>query len=196
MEPQVAMTCPILPGIGGGAKMSKSLGNYVGVTESPFDMHSKIMSIPDTLMKEYYALLTSVAEDAIDTMCDSSKTHPKAAKERLGRTIVSQYHGEAAADGAMEEWRKKFSEKAIPAEIPEVGLAPLSAEGKVSLAKVVAAARGCSASEARRLIEQGGVEIDGKKATDPKASHPLAELEGRLLKIGKKNEFFRLVSSK
>ena len=196
MEAQVALTCPILPGIHGGAKMSKSLNNYVGVTEAPLEMHSKLMSIPDTLMKEYYTLLTSVPEDAIDTMCDSTKTHPKSAKERLARTIVSQYHGDAAAEAAMADWRKKFSDKAIPADIPEVDITSLAADGKVSLAKAVAAARKCSASEARRLIEQGGVELDGKKASDPKAAPPLAQLEGRLLKIGKKNEFFRLVTSK
>jgi len=196
MEPQVALTCPILPGIHGGAKMSKSLGNYVGVTEAPFEMHSKLMSIPDTLMKEYYTLLTSAPEDEIDTMCDATKTHPKSAKERLARTIVTLYHGEPAAEAAMAEWRKKFSEKAIPADIPEVDISALAADGKASLAKVVAAARRCSSSEARRLIEQGGVELDGKKATDPKAAPPLAQLEGRLLKIGKKNEFFRLITSK
>ena len=196
MEAQVAMTCPILPGIHGGAKMSKSLGNYVGVTEAPFEMHSKLMSIPDTLMKEYYTLLTAVPEDAIDTMCDTTKTHPKSAKERLGRTIVSQYHGDAAAEAAMADWRKKFSEKAVPTDIPEVDISSLAADGKASLAKVVAAARKCSASEARRLIEQGGVELDGKKATDPKSAPPVDQLEGKVLKIGKKNEFFRLVTSK
>ncbi len=196
MEPQVALTCPILPGIHGGAKMSKSLDNYVGVTEIPFEMHSKIMSIPDALMREYYTLLTSAPEDEIDTMCDATKTHPKAAKERLARTIVTQYHGEVAAEAAMSEWRKKFSEKAVPDNVPDVPLGPHVANGKVSLAKLVAAARKCSASEARRLIEQGGVEIDGKKATDPKAAPPVGELEGKLLKIGKKNEFFRLVTSK
>jgi tyrosyl-tRNA synthetase len=193
LEPQVALTCPILPGIHGGAKMSKSLGNYVGVTEPAFEMYSKLMSIPDALMREYYTLLTAVPEDAIETMCDPGKTHPKAAKERLGRTIVSAYHGEAAGESAMAEWRKKFSEKAVPDVIPEVPLGPLSVDGKVSFAKLVAEARGCSASEARRLIEQGGVEFDGKKLADPKASSPAADLAGKLLKIGKKNEFFRLV---
>ena len=159
MEPQVALTCPILPGIHGGAKMSKSLGNYVGVTEPPFEMYSKLMSIPDALMKEYYTLLTPVPEDEVDTMCDAKKTHPKAAKERLGRTIVSEYHGEAAAGSAMAEWRKKFSDKAVPDQVPEVDLAGLVSAGKVSVAKVVAAARKCSASEARRLIEQRRAEF-------------------------------------
>ena len=196
MEPQVALTCPILPGIHGGAKMSKSLGNYVGVTEAPFEMHSKLMSIPDTLMREYYTLLTPVPEDAIDTMCDPGKTHPKAAKERLARTIVSQYHGDPAAEGAMGDWRKKFSDKAVPDDVPKVDLSPMAVDGKASLAKVVAAARKGSVSDARRLIEQGGVEIEGKRVTDPKASLPVAQLDGKLLKIGKKNEFFRLVTSK
>jgi tyrosyl-tRNA synthetase len=196
MEPQVALTCPILPGIHGGAKMSKSLGNYVGVTEPAVEMYAKLMSIPDTLMREYYALLTSVPEDAIDTMCDAAKTHPKAAKERLARTIVSSYHGDDSAEAAMTEWRKKFSDKAVPDQVPEVSLDPLAVGGKVSLAKVVAVARRSSASEARRLIEQGGVEIEGKRMTDPKGSLPVGDLSGRMMKIGKKNEFFRLVSSK
>jgi tyrosyl-tRNA synthetase len=193
MDPQVALTCPILPGIGGGAKMSKSLGNYVGVTEDALEMHSKLMSIPDSLMREYYTLLTSVPEDAIDTMCDAAKTHPKSAKERLARTIVSQYHGDAAGEAAMGEWRRKFSDKAVPENVPDVALDPLAAEGKVSLAKLVAAGRKCSASEARRLIEQGGVEIDEKRVENPKESRPAGELRGKLMKIGKKNEYFRLV---
>lgn len=196
MEPQVALTCPILPGIHGGAKMSKSLGNYVGVTEPAVEMHAKLMSIPDTLMREYYSLLTSVPEDAIDTMCDATKTHPKAAKERLARTIVSSYHGDDSAEAAMAEWRKKFSDKAVPDQVPEVSLDPLAVGGQVSLARVVAVARQSSASEARRLIEQGGVEIEGKRMTDPKGSLPVGDLSGRLMKIGKKNEFFRLVSTK
>ncbi|HEY3225488.1 MAG TPA: tyrosine--tRNA ligase [Planctomycetota bacterium] len=196
MEPQVALTTPILPGIHGGPKMSKSLGNYVGVTEAPFEMYSKLMSIPDSLMREYYTLLTSVPEDEIDTMCDAGKTHPKAAKDRLARAIVSSYHPTADADAAAAEWKKKFSDKAVPDQVPEISLDALAVGGKVSLTKVVAAARKCSASDARRLIEQGGVEIDGKKATDSKGALPLDRLTGRLLKIGKKNEFFRLTSSK
>jgi tyrosyl-tRNA synthetase len=194
-EPQVAMTCPILPGIHGGEKMSKSLGNYVGVTEAPFEMYSKIMSIPDDLMKTYYTLLTSVPEDAIDTMCDAKKTHPKAAKERLARTIVSDYHP-AAADAAAEEWRKKFSEKAVPEKVPDLPLDPHAEGIKVPIVKLVAAARKCSTSDARRLLVQGAVEIDGKRVENPREIRSLPDLKGKLLKIGKKNEFFRLTSSK
>ena len=190
------MTTPLLEGLDGTEKMSKSLGNYVGVTEAPFEMYSKLLSIPDSLMREYYTLLTSVPEDEIDTMCDPGKTHPKAAKDRLARAIVSSYHPAAEADAAAAEWKKKFSDKAVPDQVPEISLDSLAADGKVSLAKVVAAARKCSASEARRLIEQGGVEIDGKKAVDSKSALPLDRLAGKLLKIGKKNEFFRLTSSK
>jgi len=194
-EAQVAMTCPILPGIHGGEKMSKSLNNYVGVTEAPFEMYSKIMSIPDDLMKTYYTLLTSVPEDAIDTMCDPKKTHPKAGKERLARTIVSDYHP-GAADAAADEWRKKFSEKAVPQDVPEFNIHPYEEKLGVRLVKVVAAILNCSGSDARRLIEQGGVEVGGKKVLDTKKPLSTEALVDQLLKIGKKNKFFRIISSK
>ncbi|MBI4563172.1 MAG: tyrosine--tRNA ligase [Planctomycetes bacterium] len=200
MEPQVALTCPILPGLHGGEKMSKSLGNHVGITESAFEMFSKIMSIPDALMKEYYALLTGLPSDEIETMCDSRRTHPRSAKMRLASTIAGSYHPGAEADQAADEWRRRFSEKAVPETAPEISVDPfVEAAGrdlKVRFVKLVAAARGSSASDARRLIVQGGVEVEGRKLTDATHLVPLQELVGKLLKIGKKNEFFRVTTSK
>ncbi len=196
LEPQVALTCPILPGLSGGEKMSKSLNNHVGINESAFDMYSKILSIPDALMPEYYTLLTRVPEDELATMCDPAKTHPKAAKDRLARLIAGSYHPAEEADRAAAEWTKRFSEKAVPDQVPEVVVDSLVEEGGVRPGKLVALARKCSSSEARRLIEQGGVEVDGVKLVEAVKPLPLADLKGKLLKIGKKNEFFRIVSSK
>lgn len=196
MEPQVALTCPILPGLSGGEKMSKSLGNHVGITEGAFDMYSKILSIPDALMKEYYTLLTSVPEDEISTMCDVAKTHPKSAKDRLARLVAATYHDAAAVDAAASEWKRRFSDRAVPDQVPELSAAPFierkeGAEG-VRFGKLVAAALGVSSSEARRLIEQGGAEVDGRKITEAVKPIPVADLAGRVLKLGKKNQFFRI----
>ena len=199
LEPQVAMTCPILPGTGGGDKMSKSLNNHIGISEPAFDMYSKAMSIPDSLMKEYYTLLTSVPLDAVETMCDTTKTHPKAAKDRLARAIILAFHPEKVADDAAAEWKRKFSDKEQPQEMPEISAEPyVEMKDGVSLvkfAKLVAAARRVSVSDARRLIEQGGVEVDGKKITEATKGIPLADLGGKVMKIGKKNDFYRIKGS-
>jgi tyrosyl-tRNA synthetase len=182
MDPQVALTTPILTGLDGHDKMSKSLGNHIGVLADPFEMYSRTMAIPDAIMKEWYTLLTNLPADEVDRL--TSKTHPKAAKDRLAREIVQGYHP-GKADEAAQEWDKKFSkgevtdakELDVPAEIGIVDLVVLT--GLVP-----------SKSEARRMIEQGGIEIDGQKVTDPKAVvQPKA---GMILKVGKKKNYFRL----
>ncbi|HXG61833.1 MAG TPA: tyrosine--tRNA ligase [Planctomycetota bacterium] len=186
MEPQVAMTTPILTGTDGRERMSKSLGNYIGVAMEPFEMYSRVMSIPDAAMKEWYTLLTSLPVDEIDRMCDPAKTHPKSAKDRLGREITAAYHGRDQADAAAAEWDKVVARKETPTEVPRLEV-PAEA-GVVDLLMLTRIPP--SKSEARRLVEQGGVEVDGVRVTDPKAV--LKVKEGALLRVGKKNRYFKL----
>lgn len=185
-EPQVAMTTPILTGLDGQDKMSKSLQNHVGVSMDPFEMYSKVMSMPDEKMKEWYTLLTSLPMDEIDRLC--TKIHPKMAKDRLGREIVSGFH-QGKADQAAGEWDLRFvkGEVVAPEDLQvraEIGIADL-----VFLTKVPA-----SKADAKRLVEQGGVELDGQKIVD--LTSVLQVKEGMILKVGKKKRFFKLTPEK
>jgi tyrosyl-tRNA synthetase len=186
LEPQVAMTTPILTGTDGRERMSKSLGNYIGVSMEPLEMYSRVMSIPDAAMKDWYTLLTSLPPDEVDRMCDPSKTHPKAAKDRLGREIVATYHGRDRADEAAAEWDKVVARKETPTEVPRLEVPPEAGLVELLMLTRIPPSR----SEARRLVEQGGVEVDGIKVTDPKAV--LKVKEGTLLRVGKKNRYFKL----
>jgi tyrosyl-tRNA synthetase len=187
LEPQVALTTPILEGLDGEQKMSKSLGNHIGVSWTPRDMHFALMRVPDALMKSYFTLLTTVEEDRIARLCDSQKTHPKEAKVLLAKEVVKGYHGQEASDAAAAEWDQQVSRGEIPKDVPE-----LPVEAKITALKLVMLTRiPPSNSEGRRLIEQGGVELDGRKLADPKAE--LAFKGGEILRVGKKNRYFRLV---
>lgn len=184
-EPQVALTTPILTGLDGHDKMSKSLGNHIGVSMEPFDMYSKVMSMPDTIMKEWYTLLTLLPIDEIERLCDPAKTHPKMAKDRLGREIVKGYHP-GKEDGAAAEWDSKFSKKLVPDEMPDLDVpAEIGIVDLVMLTKLYA-----SKSEAKRVIEQGGVEMDGVKITDLKTV--IKVKGGEVLRVGKKQKYFKL----
>jgi tyrosyl-tRNA synthetase len=186
-EPQVVMTTPLLVGLDGVNKMSKSLGNYVGITEPPETIFGKMMSISDELMIKYYELLSDigVAELALLTagLSDGSR-HPMDAKVALAREIVARFHGAASAREAEDGFRGRFSRKEFPDDARRVELA---ADGGTSdLATVVSRVSGSftSKSAARRLIAQGGVEVNGERATDPAVLLPFpAEIR---LKIGKK----------
>jgi tyrosyl-tRNA synthetase len=186
-EPQVVMTTPLLVGLDGVNKMSKSLGNYVGITEPPEAIFGKMMSISDELMVMYYELLSDigVAELALLTagLSDGSR-HPMDAKVALAREIVGRFHGAAAAREAEDGFRGRFSRKEFPDDARRVELAVDG--GASDLATVVSRASGSftSKSAARRLIAQGGVEVNGERATDPAVLLP-SPAEVRL-KIGKK----------
>jgi tyrosyl-tRNA synthetase len=187
MDAQVALTTPILTGLDGHDKMSKSLGNHIGVSMDAFEMYSKVMSMPDAIMKEWYTLLTSLPLDEIERLC--SKMHPKAAKDRLAREIVSGYHP-GKADAAAEEWDSKFSKGETPKEMPELDVpAEIGVVDLVMLTKIPP-----SKSEAKRLIEQGGVELDGQKTADLKTV--VKAKGGEILRVGKKQKYFRLKISK
>jgi tyrosyl-tRNA synthetase len=186
-EPQVVMTTPLLVGLDGVNKMGKSLGNYVGITEDPETIFGKLMSVSDELMLTYYELLSDVSVAGLAALrsglADGS-VHPMDAKVALARELVARFHGAAAARAAADGFRRRFSAKEFPEDAPRVEIS--APGGKADLATVVSSVSRTftSKSAARRLIAQGGVEVDGERASDPAAVLPTAR-EYRL-KIGKK----------
>lgn len=180
--PQAIITMPILEGTDGVNKMSKSLGNYIGVSEQPKEMFGKVMSISDELMWRYYGLLLQCDNKQID---EYKKLHPMDMKKQLARRIVAQYWDEKDAENAQEEFEKVFSKRQNPDEIKEIEVA--GAIGIVELIRKTGAVT--SNGEARRLIQQGGIEIDGNKITDTNLK--LEPKKGAVIKIGKR-QFFRI----
>ena len=189
LEPQVAITYPLLVGTDGKQKMSKSLGNYVGITEPPQEMFGKLMSIPDDLIPEYLRLLLDYEPDEIEEIrrkMASGEVNPRDVKDEMAQKIVAQYHGEEAARQASEEFRRVFSQRQLPSEMPEVEIGPEDLkDGKVWIVRLVRKAGFASSnSEARRLIRQGGVSIDGQTVADENAELELSG--GEVLKVGKR----------
>jgi tyrosyl-tRNA synthetase len=190
---QVALTMPILVGLDGERKMSKSLGNSVGITEGPGEMFGKLMSISDDLMWSYYELLTDLGPPAIVRLREEVRTgdlHPRDAKMQLAYSIIAGFHGEEAAKKASEEFRRVFRDRKAPEQAPRRTLGrgePKRLTALLVQLKVVA-----SRSEAERLIKQGGVEIDGQRVLDVKKEIELAKPGEYLLRAGKRR-FLRLV---
>jgi len=173
---QVAMMLPILEGLDGTQKMSKSLGNSVGVSEPPTQMFGKLMSIPDELMPKYYELLLTETLPA--------GTHPMVAKKELGRRIVARFHSEADAQHALDDFNTRFSNKNLAdADLPAFTLPPECDIVSIVVAAFASVGAQRSRSDARRLIEQGSVQWNGEKITDPKAVLP-ADATG-ILKLDK-----------
>ena len=189
-EAQVALTVPILEGLDGVQKMSKSLGNYVGITEPPADMYCKLMSVSDALMFRYLELVTRVPEDEIARL---RGLHPMEAKKRLARTVTAMYHGEDGAAAAEAAFARVVQAREVPDNIDLVRLS--TASGREPMWRVVVlAGMAPSNSEARRLIQQGAVEVDGSRVSDP--LHKVeASGESRLLQVGKR-KFKRFVLEK
>jgi tyrosyl-tRNA synthetase len=190
---QVAFTMPILVGLDGERKMSKSLGNYIGITEAPGQMFGKLMSISDVLMWPYYELLTDFPWPVIVRLREEVRTgvlHPMEAKMQLAHAIIAGFHGEEAAKKAAEEFRRVFRDRQAPEEAPRHTLAR-SAPKRLSalLAELKLAA---SRAEAERLIKQGGVEIDGQRVDDVRREIDLSKPGEFLLRAGKK-KFLRIV---
>lgn len=185
LEPQVAMTFPLLVGTDGEAKMSKSFGNYIGITEPPREMFGKVMSIPDHLMRQYFELCTDVPPEEVDRLC-SPAVHPRDAKERLAREIVTLYHGSDSAERAAQEFRRVFAQGGLPDEVPELTLEPKVLDGgRLWVVRLlVMAGLASSNSEARRAIAQRGVRIDGDVVTDPNLEVEVTD--GMLLQLGKR----------
>ena len=190
---EVAVTMPILVGLDGERKMSKSLGNYVGITEAPGEMFGKLMSISDELMWSYYELLTDFTSPVIVRLREEVRTgvlHPKKAKMQLAHNIVAGFHGEEAARRAGEEFERVFSGRQAPEEAPQQVLARGPAK-KLSML-LVELKLAASRSEAERLMKQGGVEIDGKRSDDVKYEIDLSKPGEFLLRAGKK-KFLKIV---
>lgn len=167
MEPQCVLMMPLLVGLDGVVKMSKSKHNYIGVTEAPKEMFGKIMSISDDLMWSYYDLLSFKNVDeikAVHDKCNSGEMNPRDAKIELGREIVARYHGEDAANAAVEGFKSQFAKGALPDDIPEVTVTSTTIPNLLKDAGLCA-----STSDAMRMIKQSAVKCDGKVITDKSA---------------------------
>jgi tyrosyl-tRNA synthetase len=192
-ESQVCMTMPILVGLDGQRKMSKSLGNYVGITEPPGEMFGKLMSVPDDLMWSYWQLLTVLTDNDITDLrrkVAAGQAHPMSVKTALAKRIVCDFHGNEAAERAANEFQRVFRDRQAPEEAPIIKLPRGPAKKLTALLvdlKLIA-----SKSEAERLIKQGGVEIDGARADDPRKDIDLSKPADFLLRAGKK-KFVRIV---
>jgi tyrosyl-tRNA synthetase len=190
MEPQVAMTMPLLVGTDGVKKMSQSIGNYIGVEDPAEEMFGKTMSIPDTSMVEWFRLAADVDPEevsAIESGLASGDLHPGETKRRLARAVTALYWGEAAAEEAERSFDQVFRLGGIPDEIEPF---PLSEEDPVTIPSLIRDALGLSGSEARRLLAQGAVKLDGEVVQAQELGR--SELEGRVLQVGKRR-FVRLV---
>ena len=187
--PQVVLTMPLLEGLDGKEKMSKSLGNYVGITEPPGEMYGKLMSVSDELMWRYYELLSSLGEAKVREQQEGVRTgtlHPMRIKEQLALDIVGQFHTVEAARQAREEFARVHRERRVPSEIEE---RLLRRPGNVlSLAELLhAVGLAASRSEARRLVAQGGVRIDGEVQTDPMGRVTIEADRAILLQVGRRH---------
>ncbi|MDG6026042.1 MAG: tyrosine--tRNA ligase [Candidatus Brocadia sp.] len=185
VEPQVALTTPLLEGIDGNKKMSKSLGNYIGVTESPREMFGKAMSIPDNLMRKYFELATDLHANEINKLLDAH-THPRVAKAALAKAMILRYHYAEEAEAAAAEFDRVFKEHELPDKIPDIEISGSElADGKIWIAKlIVLCGFAATNSEARRLVQQGGVSINNGSINDPTLNIELQP--GIILKVGKR----------
>ena len=188
IEPQVVMTLPLLEGLDGVEKMSKSLGNYVAVEDPPVDMFGKLMSVSDDLMWKYWLLLTDRTEVEIDAerqRVASGERHPMDVKKELATVIVAEFHSAEEGAKARAEFERVFSKGKLPQDIPELDLEV--SEETVLLSKVLVETELASSnSEARRLIKQGGVKVDGETAVEIKQMVGTAGPQPVLLQVGKR----------
>lgn len=195
MEPQVAVLMPILVGTDGVEKMSKSLENYIGINESPKQIYGKTLSIPDTLIHDYFVLTTNVSVTDIRDIkrqLEDSTTNPRDLKRRLARELVTLYHNAQAAEAAEAEFDRVFVQRSLPDEVPEftihhnddsIGIIQLLTETKLV----------ASRSEARRMIEQGGVSVDGERIVDD--SSTVALEKSVVVRVGKR-KFLRVIKAR
>ena len=183
-EPQVVITMPLLEGLDGIQKMSKSLGNYIGIDEEPKEMYGKAMSIPDELMMRYFMLVTDMPiedQEDMEKRLESGELHPRDAKMQLARTIVRLYHGEEAALEAEEEFKRVFQQRALPTDIPEYAM---DAPTEPIFVPQFCTDAGLTASngEARRSIKAGAFKVNGEKYTEEN----LTLEDGMIVQVGKR----------
>lgn len=185
MEKQIGIFMPILEGIDGVEKMSKSLGNYIGIDENKNDMYVKVMSIPDSMIIKYYELVTDIHPDELDKIKESlnvTDVNPRDVKMSLAKEIVRLYHGEEASNEAEEYFKTIFQKNSIPEDIKEFKI-DTNNEATCSIVKAMTLAGFVdSLSEAKRLVEQGGVKVNGEKVTDKNAEIS----SGEVIQVGKK----------
>jgi tyrosyl-tRNA synthetase len=184
--PQVVMVMPMLVGTDGAEKMSKSLGNYIGVSDPPSEMFGKTMRIPDALMPNYFDLLTTRTQPEVRTLCDPGKTHPRQAKVTLARDIVTQFYDAATADREADLFDRVFRDGGLRDDIPEVAIrrAEIGGDGLLpgKLLKLLGLVD--SNMEGTRQVKQGGVSIDNQKLSDPQAR--IAPTDGMIVRVGKR----------
>ena len=183
------MTMPILVGTDGVEKMSKSLGNYIAICDEPDQMFGKTMSIPDTLIYDYFRLATDISADELEEIkrqLEQPDINPMTLKKSLARRLVEIYHGPGAADAAQAGFEKQFSKREVPDDIPDLLIE--SADDKMWLPRVITASGIVKTNgAAMRLIKQGGVKINGETVVDKDFQVPLRE--GLIIKIGKRHYF-------
>lgn len=184
-EPQIVLTLPLLEGLDGVNKMSKSLGNYIGITESANEIYGKVLSVSDELMFRYYELLSDLTADEIEQLkqnIQSGELHPKEVKKQLAREITARFHSPEAALAAEENFEKVFKKGGLPDDIPEISL---TSDEEIWVPQLMLDAKLVkSTSEGRRMIKQNAVSIDGEKVADMNATvQPQGEI---LLKVGKR----------
>ncbi len=191
-DPQIVVIVPILIGTDGKEKMSKSLGNYIALTDPPSEMFGKLMCIPDELMRSYFELLTDVPETHIASLTDPSQSNPRDSKEVLAKTVITQYHSAEAAEAAAREFRRVHGGGGLPDEIPDVALPPEKvSDGKiVPIDLITHCGFEKSRSEARRLVAERGVRLNGEVIED--AVRPISVKTGDILQRGRRR-FLRLV---
>jgi tyrosyl-tRNA synthetase len=194
---QICITTPIIPGLDGEQKMSKSLGNAIGVNEPPEQIFGKTMSIPDELMQPWFTLLTRESVARIRELCDPHRTHPRDAKQALAQLITQEMHGPEAANAARESFNATFSRGLLPDDIPSRAV-PLE-DGKIAAWALIKQVHGGSGGDARRLVKQGGARLidpdtgDGQPLRNENADFTAEELQGRVLKVGKRH-FYKLTT--
>jgi tyrosyl-tRNA synthetase len=185
-EPQVALITPLLEGTDGVHKMSKSLGNYVGIDESPSEMFGKLMSISDELMWRYYELLTDLSVEEVRWMRDRAEhgeDNPRDFKASLARQVISDFHSDSAAEQAEAEFVRRFRNKETPDEVEERSV---SAGVRKLAALLVETGLAPSMAEARRLIEQGGVRVDGERVSNTSSEIEVSDERAPLIQVGKR----------
>ena len=181
VAPQVVITMPILRGLDGTEKMSKSKGNYIAINDTPAEMFGKVMSIPDELTEHYFTLLTSVSTEEISKLCDINQSHPRDTKVTLAKLVIEQFHSKNDADNAEAEFNRVFRESGTPDDIPEI---TLSAEQMNIIEMVISSGLVDSKGEAKRLIKQNAVSINGEKISEIGAE--IMVTSGMILKVGKR----------
>ena len=184
-EPQVIITTPLLEGLDGVNKMSKSLHNYIGIDEAPNEMFGKVMSISDELMWRYYELLTDATIDDLNALkfkAEAGDENPRDLKVNLAKQIIKDFHSWEAAENAEEEFNRRFVKKEVPDEIEE---RPIASQTYRLADLISMTSLAASKGEARRLIEQGGVKVSGEKTTLAAAELEIKPGETILLQVGK-----------